>query len=169
MLDRSGIPKLLPVILNDHLDRMEEFLAKAERVVDHAQAGTLPDYINDPGECRRCDFFGATCNPPMSAGGAVVLTDPELEAALTRREELKAAADEFDKIDKRVKAQLRGIEEGIAGPFVINGKWQKKTTTDLPADVKKLYSTTDPKGSFRLEIVRLDGPARPMELGDLFS
>jgi hypothetical protein len=92
-----------------------------------------------------------------------VLTDPALIKLLARRDELAAAAKEFDKLDREVKGQLRGIEEGIAGPFVINGKWQKKTTTDLPADVKKKYTTTDPKGSFRLEIVRLDGPAAQPE------
>jgi len=95
---------------------------------------------------------------PLAAAGAVILTDPELVRDLARRDELEAAAKEFDKLDRKVKGQLRGVEDGIAGPFVITGRWQKKTTTELPADLKKKYTTTDPKGSFRLEIVRLDSP-----------
>jgi hypothetical protein len=164
LLDRSGLPKLLDVELDHHVDRMEEFLEKAERAIDHVEAKTLPPFLEgDAAECKRCAWYGHTCNPPLAAGGAVVLTDPALIKKLARRDELEAAAKEFDRLDREVKAALRGIEEGIAGPFVINGKWQKKTTTEIPADIKKQYSTTDPKGSFRIEIVRLDGPAAPPE------
>jgi hypothetical protein len=164
LLDRSGLPKLLPVELDHHVDRMEEFLEKAERAIDHLEAKTLPPFLEgDAAECKRCAWYGHTCNPPLAAAGAVVLTDPDLIKKLARRDELEAAAKEFDRLDRDVKGALRGIEEGIAGPFVINGRWQKKTTTDLPADVKKEYTTTDPKGSFRIEIVKLDGPAAPAE------
>jgi len=165
LLDRSGIPRLLPVELDPHLDHMEDFLARAERAIDHVEAEALPPFLEgDAAECKRCAWYGHTCNPPLSAAGAVVLTDPELHADLARRDELEAAAKEFEKLDKKIKAQLRGVEEGIAGAFVINGKWQKKSTTELPADIKKKYTTTDPKGSFRLEIVRVDAPATPLEV-----
>jgi hypothetical protein len=155
VLDRSGIPKLLPVVLDEHLDTMEEFLSKAERVVDHAQAGTLPNYIDDPDECRRCDFFGGTCNPPLTATAATVLTDPELEALLERREALKDAGKQYAALDADVKQRLRGVELGIAGAFEIRGKWGKQSRLDLPADLKQRYTVTDPKGRFSLEITRL--------------
>lgn len=155
LLDRSGIPRLLPVELEPNLDRMEEFLTKAERAIDHAQAGTLPDFIDDPGECRRCAWYGGVCNPPLSAIGAQLLTDPELEAALTRREALKKAADEFDDLDKDIKSKLRGVESGIAGPFQILGRWSKSSKVELPPDLKKQYTKTIDKGKFTLEITRL--------------
>jgi hypothetical protein len=156
LLDRSGIPRLLPVELDRHLDRVEEFLVKAERVLDHVAAGTLPDYLaDDPHECRRCPWYGHTCNPPLSSAGAVILSDPDLELALERRACLQAAADEYDAIDRRVKQQLRGVESGIVGPFQILGKWGKQSRIDLPADLKKQYTVTDPKGRFTLEITRL--------------
>lgn len=164
LLDRSGIPKLLPVELDQHVDRMEDFLSRAEVAIDHVEAKTLPPFLEgDAAECKRCAWYGTECNPPLVGAGAVVLTDPELQKRLARRDELEAAAKEFDKLDKQIKGELRGIEDGIAGPFVISGKWQKKTTTEIPAEIKKRYSTTDPKGSFRIEIVRLDGPAAPAE------
>ena len=164
MLDRSGIPKLLPVELDQHVERMEDFLTRAEKAIDHVEAKTLPPFLEgDAAECKRCAWYGTECNPPLAAAGAVILTDPDLVKKLARRDELEAAAKEFDRIDREVKGALRGIEEGIAGPFVINGRWQKKTTTELPAEIKKKYTTTDPKGSFRIEIVRLDGPASPPE------
>jgi hypothetical protein len=156
LLDRSGLPKLLPVELEPNLDRVEEFLAKAERVLDHLAAGTLPDYLpDDPAECRRCPFFGSTCNPPLSAIGATVLSDPELEAALERREQLKAAAHEFTDLDKEIKQRLRGVEIGVAGPFQILGRWGKTSHLELPTDLKQQYTVTNPKGKFTLEITRL--------------
>lgn len=164
LLDRSGIPKLLPVELDQHLDHMEDFLARAERAIDHVEASTLPDFLQgDAAECKRCAWYGHTCNPPLAAAGAVVLTDPDLQAALARRDELEAGAKEFEKLDKRIKEQLRGVEEGIAGPFVINGRWQKMSRVVLPEDLKKKYTETNPRGQFRIEIVRLDTPATPLE------
>lgn len=156
LLDRSGLPLLLPVELDAHLDRMEDFLARAERALDHRAAGTLPDYLQgDSAECQRCPFYGRACDPPLSAMGTQVLNDPDLEAALERREQLKAAADEYDDIDKTVKKQLRGIESGVAGRFVIEGKWGKQSRVELPADLKAQYTKTDPKGRFTLSITRL--------------
>lgn len=167
LLDRSGLPHLLPVELDAHLDRMEDFLTRAEVALDHQRAGTLPDFlVGDAAECQRCPFFGGTCNPPLTSAGAVVLTDPELEASLERREELKAAGKEYDALDKLLKKQLRGIEHGIAGPFVIEGTWGRQSSLDLPADVEKdlkaKYATVDPKGRFTLKITRL-GDAKPLE------
>jgi len=156
LLDRSGLPRLLPVNLEANLDRMEAFLTKAERVIDHVQAGTLPDYLEgDSAECRRCSWYGHTCNPPLAATSATLLTDPELEAQLERREQLRAAAVEYEALDKDLKAQLRGVEFGIAGHFQITGQWGKQSRVDLPADLKKQYTVTDPKGRFTLEITRL--------------
>jgi len=155
LLDRSGLPRLLPVELDRHLDAMEDFLTRAERVLDHHQAGTLPDFLDDPVECQRCPFYGHTCNPPLSAGPIDVLTDPELESLLERRESLKGAGHDFDSLDKEVKQRLRGVLRGIVGHFHIRGKWGAQSHIELPADLKKQYTTTDPKGRFTLDIVRL--------------
>lgn len=160
LLDRSGIPRLMPVELDAHLDRVEDFLTRAEQAIDHVEAGTLPDYLDDdPAECRRCAWYGHTCNPPIDGGpGARLFTDPELEAQLARREELKPAADEYAGIDRDVKARLRGVEDGIAGKFHIVGRWQKLSRVDvasLPAPLKKQYTTTDPHGRFMLDITRI--------------
>lgn len=156
LLDRSGLPLLLPVELEANLDHVETFLAKAERVIDHVQGGTLPAFLDDdPTECKRCPWYGHTCNPPLSADGAKILLDPELEALLERREQLKAAGQEFNALDKEAKEKLRGIESGISGHFQIVGRWGKQSRLDLPADLKKQYTVSDPKGRFTLEITRI--------------
>lgn len=156
LLDRAGLPLPLPVELEQHLDRVEEFLTRAERAVDHVVAGTLPDFlVGNAAECQRCSYYGSTCNPPIGSAGATVLTDPELEVMLERRAELYDAAKEFDRLDTKVKKQLRGIEQGICGPFFINGTWSKQSRTELPADLKKQYTVTDPKGRFTLDITKV--------------
>lgn len=163
LLDRSGLPRLLPVELDVHLDRVEEFLTRAEQALDHRDAGTLPACITDAAECGRCSWYGAVCQPPTRSEGAVVLTDPELEAALERRHELDTATTEYDALDKQIKARLRGVESGICGHFAISGKWGKKTSVELPADIKAQYTVTDPKGKFTLEIARLGEQASQSE------
>jgi hypothetical protein len=155
LLDRSGLPKLLPVVLEEHLEEMETFLAKAERVVDHALAGTLPPFLeNDAAECKRCPFYGGICQPPLTARDVAVITDPETEALLERWHALRDAGREWNGLDQQIKTQLRGVENGIAGPFAITGRWGKSSRVDLPPDLKKQYTRTDPKGRFFLEIVK---------------
>lgn len=156
ILDRPGIPVIIPVDLEHHLDRVEGFLQRAEAVVDHVAAGTLPDYTTDPGLCRRCNYFGGACNPPVDHGpGAVVLTDPELESILDRREELRASGEEYNRLDRHVKERLRGVEAGFAGKYAIAGTWGKSSRVELPNDLKAKYTRTDPRGRFTLEITKV--------------
>jgi hypothetical protein len=156
VLDRSGLPKLIPVTLDDYLEEMEEFLVRAERVVDHALAGTLPPYLEgDAAECKRCPFFGGTCNPPLEAQGTTVIDDPDLEAELERWHSLRPPGREYNDLDQRLKQRLRGIEHGIIGPFSITGVWSRYNRLELPALVRKQFTKVDPKGRFTLEIERL--------------
>jgi hypothetical protein len=157
LLDRSGVPKLLPVELEPHLDRVETFLSRAEIALDHVAAGTLPDFLEgDPDECtNRCPFYGATCNPPLQAPGAIeILNDPELEAALARREALKAPGKEFVALDEEIKKRLRGVTRGVAGAFEIKGYWGKQSRLELPETLKTEYTRVDPKGRFTLQITK---------------
>jgi len=156
LLDRSGIPRLLPVELDANLERMEAFLVKAERVLDAVASGVLPPYLEgEPDECLRCPWYGAVCNPPLDAPAATILTDPALEAALERREEIGKIGREYCALDREVKDRLRGITSGIAGKFVIKGRWGKQSHLELPAALKAKYTTTDPHGRFTLEITKL--------------
>ncbi|NLT68040.1 MAG: hypothetical protein GXX84_15665 [Acidobacteria bacterium] len=155
-LDRSGLPKLIPVSLEDNLQRMEDFLRDAESVVDHIESRSLPEVIKDPAECKRCWAYGSLCNPPLMSGeGARIITDPAIEQMLERRHELEDAADEFARIDKDIKARFRGVELAIAGTFLLEGKFGKLTKDNTPAEVKKLYQTVDPKGRFTLSITKV--------------
>lgn len=157
LLDRAGIPRMIPVELYPNMETFETFLSKASDACDHADAGTLPDYIQDASECKRCPFLGSMCNPPIAGGpGANIITDPEVEQLLERREATKDARDEYEAIDKQIKARYRGLEYGIAGKFLLQGKYGNQTSYDIPEDVKLKYKHTDPKGRFTLTITRVE-------------
>jgi len=156
VLTQAGLPKILPVSLEDHLDHIEAFLVMAERALDHFEAGTLPPYLeDDPNECARCPFFGSECNPPLVHEAATVLDDPALEAALKRRDELASAAKEFEAWDTDIKKRLRGVEAGVCGEFLIRGKWSASSRVELPPDLKKQFTVKDAKARFTLEITRV--------------
>jgi len=162
LLPGSGFPKLIPVELYPYLDKVEEFLQKAERALDHKEAGTLPDFIQDADECKRCSFYGSVCNPPtMSGEGVMVITDPEVEQMLERREELAEASKEYKKIDDKIKSRFRELEYGIAGKFLLHGSWGKNTVYEIPDEIKVKYMKTgdskdsEPQGKFTLKITKL--------------
>ena len=161
ILDRPGLPLLLPVELTaDNLDLADKFLDMAERALDHKEAGTYPDYLSDPVECKRCDLLGDICNPPLNWGeGIQIITDESLEQDLESRQEILDRSEEdlktLGRLDKKVKKRLRGVEQGLCGPFSIQGKWGQKTSYDLPDEIKKLHKVVNPKGSFTITIERI--------------
>lgn len=157
ILDRPGLPRILPVVLYDWMDEMEEWLERATKAVNHLEAGTLPDYHKDPSECKRCPFYG-WCSPPLKYEGAQVITDDDFIQLLEEREAVKTAGQTFNKLDMAIKKQLRGTEIGVAGPFIISGKWGGNTTYELPADIKEKYKKTDPKGKFTITITKVSDP-----------
>lgn len=163
ILTTPDIPKFIPVELNDLVANLtEEFMQKAERALDHKEAGTLPDYIDDYSECQRCQFLGIACDPPIKTEGTKIFTDPEIESKLLRYLEIEDVGEEYETLDKWVKKEFRGIESGLAGKAFIQGKWQKYTSYPLDAETKAKiealeapFKKVDPKGSFRLTVTRL--------------
>ncbi|MFH0851577.1 MAG: hypothetical protein V1876_02405, partial [Candidatus Peregrinibacteria bacterium] len=157
LIDRAGIPKLIPVELYPHMDIIEAFIARASSASLHGEAGTVPDYIQDAGECKRCPFLGSMCNPPIAGGpGATIVTDPEVELALERRAQCEDAYREYKSIDEDIKERFRGTEYAIAGKFLLQGKWGKSTKYDIPEEIKIKYKHVDDKGRFTLTITRVD-------------
>ena len=160
---RPGLPLLIPVYLEEHLDLVEEFLVRAERALDHKESGTLPDYIDDYSECKRCNFLGVACDPPIASGeGTQIFIDPEEEQKLLRMVELEETAEEYLAIEKWAKGRYRGVEIGIAGSALIQGKWQPNTTYPVSAETKEQirklqepFKKVDPKGKFFLSVTKI--------------
>ena len=159
IFEGPGLPVFLRVDLEDHLGRVERFLANARAAVDHRFGrGPMPPQTQDRSECRRCPHFGRTCDPGLDYGdGVVVIDDPELVELAKEREQHEAAAKMFGHADKRLKEALRGVERGILDDFLITGKWGKSTRYNVPNEVREQYKEIDPKGRFTLTIERVNG------------
>jgi hypothetical protein len=117
----TGMLKCLPYELD--MAFAESVLTRIERrLAPMVAQGVDPDPIPfDPTICGQCAFQGQ-CYPPRDFGpGTQILEDPVLIEQLEARENLKAASDEYQALDKAVKAQLKrnGIKVAIAGPFQI--------------------------------------------------
>jgi hypothetical protein len=178
LLDRHGLPLLLPVELESHLELAEDFLARAERVMDALNVLTtgalvhgttdkdallaackdsLPPYHDDPGECKNCGYFGRVCSPPLTFEGAAIVDDPETIAALERREELREAGKEYESLDKELKERFRGLPQAICGKFLVQGKSGKLTKVVFPDEAtKRKYQVTDPEGKWIVTITKVD-------------
>src|SRR6185503_11459614 len=171
LLDRPGLPLPLPVDLEMHLDKAEAFWKQSEEAVAYVRdGGDIPDFYDDPAECRRCPFFGAVCNPPIGSQEQVgVIQDEQTLQDIERFGELRTileacGLDEFEKLDADLKKRLRGVEMALAGNYLVRGKWGKQSsvvlTPELEAEwreIKASYTRTDPKGKFYLKIEKI-GP-----------
>ena len=171
IIDRHGVPLLLPVVLtDDNMMRLEDFLQKAERAMDAkelVQAGggwsdnnpeiadVLPPFHDEPEHCRSCKYFGHTCNPAISYEAASVITDDDLITAVETAMANKQAHDLYEEAWGVVKTRLRGVEQAIGPTFMYHGKWQKQTKYDIPDSVKAPYKKVDPKGKFVGEVTPL--------------
>lgn len=169
LLDKPGLPELLPVELEPNLELAEEFYAKSEVASKHAREGTLPDYHDEPSVCKTCPFYGAVCNPPnLASGNMQVISDPyqleRIERFRALRKVLKEAGlEEYIKLDKSLKEDFRGVEMALAGDALIKGKWGKQSRLELPAmlaaeweAIRLDYTKTDPHGKFTLKIEDLE-------------
>ena len=146
LLETRGLPKLIPVYLEDHLDRAESFLRDAETAMDAKEMyptlgeTILPPFINDASECRRCQHFGRSCQPPLDFGqGAQVISDPELEALLQRREELSPLSKEYATIDRSIKDRFQGVELAIVGNFQVTGEWKERSVKAIDARMDRYF------------------------------
>lgn len=163
VLYNKATGELKALTIGQNLARAEELTTKAELVNLHLAEGSLPDFIQDVAECRRCPFLARACDPPLDFGpGARVITDETLIELAETRERTGQAAEEYTVADKRLKEALRGVEQGIMGPYAITGRWQSFTRYDVPKEVKEQFKNVNPNGAFRLEIERVV-PAVPGE------
>lgn len=137
----TGMLKCVPVELDYAF--AESLLKRVERLQPLVARSIDPDPIPYDGNvCGSCGFC-AQCYPPRNFGeGATVLEDPTLIEQLEQRERLKAARDEYDDVDKAVKARLKheGIKSAIAGSFIIEASERPVAESTRPARTDIVYT-----------------------------
>ncbi len=162
ILDRPGVPTFIEFDLETHFDVADEFVKKAQAAVS-ARFGEepMPDFCGDIAECQSCPHYEVNCNPPDwdMGEGVQFIQDDEMLELMEQREENEGAAKLFNVADKELKVRLRGMTDGILGPFKITGKWGN--SSKFPESFKPLmkllngFKAKDPKGMFRLKFTRI--------------
>lgn len=171
VLDRPGLPRLIPVRLEENYELVEQFLRDAELGRDHIEAGTLPPHIKDPAECRRCPIFGSHCQPDVSYDGAGIITDEELLAQIALCAQTAEPRKQYEDVHKDIGDYLKRTvpkthgkdnrHHIIAGDFSIEAYWQPNTTYPVPENVKKPYRKVDPSGKLAFTITRASEEQKP--------
>ena len=127
----------------------ERIWAYAESILDAVDVqrakGILPDFTKDVTQCAHCDFFGRSCQPPITEMGALILGDPELHAQLERWYALRDQAKEYGGLDKKVKESLRKAlpedrPRGLAGRFAIEITQKPVKAFDVKARTDRIVS-----------------------------
>jgi CRISPR/Cas system-associated exonuclease Cas4 (RecB family) len=147
----KAVPKELWVRLD--LDYTESLIQKAEAINKHVAEGTLPDPIEYKEDvCGEC-AFAHICMPDRIGKEVEISDNTELLELLSRYETLKPGAKEFDEVDKRISEIVKGKDKILVGDFFIEGKWQDRTSYDVPAEIKEQYKTVTP--CWRKNIMRV--------------
>lgn len=100
--------------------------------------------LNDAEICSEC-HFKSICLPEIDAGSGVQsFDDPEMADKLSRREELQAAAKEFEELDKEIKEDAKrqfqtGNTHLICGNYSIIGK--ESTRKGFTVKESKIWKT----------------------------
>ena len=169
------LPKLkgfhpIPVLLEDHLDKMEEFLTDATTAVDAKEAweaavesgaseedkqSVLPPFIDDKSECASCDHFNRSCFPDTDYGEGIQVLPESVGVDLDIMARTKEAHREYEKAERNVSPKLKGIPQALAGEFIITGKWQRGS---MPCP-DKTHRVKVEEYSWRKKFDRLVGPS----------
>ncbi len=118
----------------------EELVQRAEVIEKHMKSKTYPDRIPyDDQVCGKCEF-AKVCLGDIIRTEAEILTDDILIERLERREELKVAKKEYEELDEQVKKELKAVQKGVAGNFMIIGKEVKRK--GFTVDDKTIWQTS---------------------------
>jgi len=106
---------------------VESILKKLEIVNKHVERNEVPK-VEMCEECKNCGFQKTTCFPDCDYGpGFAFLSDKEAEEKLERRESLKPGHQEYNQLDKLLKAHFRG-QNVVVGNFKIETKVHSNRT-----------------------------------------
>jgi len=107
----------------------EETLQRAETVNKYVAEGTIPEQCDC--EDERCPFLHI-CLPDMVGKEVEVVDNNELEQMITRYNDLKTAADEYNELNKQIGKAVEGREKLMVGNYFISGKWIERKGFAVP-------------------------------------
>jgi len=160
----SGEMRQIDIVLEEHLDEAEALVKKAEMIeaiVEGARVGAgwvdaediLPDRLETPKVCRRCEFEHLCCPTLVWGPGLQEIKSDEVAGALARREELESARTEYTRLDAEVKERFGLGEDEAEGLWIVRGaagEWEVTAKRDTRGAVRKAFrrvgETTEEEG-----------------------
>jgi hypothetical protein len=169
VLDRPGLPRIIPISLYDHMERAEAFWTSAEwatqqalrtrnnreHATDTAYTPELPEhrYCGDYATCQMCPHYLRFCDPPLgSLKMEMVLDDELLQAEQDYRENVEAA-----KIKERAETILksyvkeRELDRAVIGKSIITRSIGTTTSYEIPAEIKATYAKKVPRITVKID------------------
>lgn len=104
---------------------MDTLIEKADTVNGHVKAGTLPEQINRPEECNRCNYRSHCCPSCCTGGNFACIDNDELEECLLALDDLRDQAKEINALETYRDRILKGCQgkDLLVGEHVI--QWSK--------------------------------------------
>jgi hypothetical protein len=116
VVKKPGLPAIIPVRLEDHLDRAEGFLRDARMAVDTRYGlRNPPPFIDDTNECLSCPHFNRTCSPPgvsQASDGSFVIRDLEALRAVDEMMRVEQDGKRYAYLKDRLRSYARKVAEG---------------------------------------------------------
>ena len=139
----------------------EGLLQKAERVWEAIEKRQPPERVSPSlGICLDCDHI-LNCQPPIYFGeGVRNIESTDIVKILARMERLHPANLEYQDLLKQRKEILTGIEDAVAGPYLIHGKLTKRKEFTVAASSYWKHTITKINSLGQPEDVFSDQPAR---------
>lgn len=109
LLDASSGLVKIPVVVEQHLQEIDDLLARMREAVLARRGDPLPAPTRRKELCDVCPHYGKSCAPGIDYGpGVTVVTDrPELEEALDQRAASDEARKGYDKAHNAVRRMLK--------------------------------------------------------------
>ena len=88
--------------------------------------------------CRDCDFYGTSCLPEIKTSTPEdALSRDDMADLVERHEALRESSQEFEKLDRVLKKELRG-KHAVCGDYFVAGTWSQREYK--AAEAKTVYA-----------------------------
>ncbi len=103
-------------------DFAEKILQRCERINNHVENGTLPDYLQgNPDYCESCPFLGI-CTPPLERESMQMIVDENLIKDIDEMQELEPSSKRYEMLKKSLKEKLADKKTAYIGTWKYDGK-----------------------------------------------
>ena len=123
-------------IIEVHLDYEfgEQCLQKAERIYKAVETNTPPESCDDVSICEQCNLQHI-CGQVKRIPADIELDD-ELNNLINRKNELAVAKQEYEEVDKEIKAKVGERSKVITGEYLVERKAFEKKEYIVPAQTQ---------------------------------